>query len=415
MIWNWRFLWILKFEIWNSKRRCLMNKATIRDIDVSGKRVFVRVDFNVPLKEGAIRDDTRIRAALPTINYLLEHNARVILASHLGRPKGKVVEEMRLGVVGERLQQLLGKPVKILKDCIGSEVETAVYALKDGEVALLENLRFYAEEERNEAGFARKLAGLAEIYVNDAFGTAHRAHASTEGMARYLPAVAGFLMEKELEALSKLLENPAKPFLAILGGAKVADKIGVIKNLIPKIDALIIGGGMAYTFLKVKGYEVGKSLLDESFEEAKGILQAIAECNLEFALPSDVVIAPEIKEGVPCQVVNIDAIPPDQIGVDIGPKSIENFKAMIAKARTIFWNGPLGVYEIEAFAQGTKAIAESLADSQAYTCIGGGDSAAAVEALGLADKISHISTGGGASMEFLEGITLPGVAILNDK
>jgi phosphoglycerate kinase len=392
-----------------------MNKATIKDIAVSGKRVFVRVDFNVPLKEGKIRDDTRIRAALPTINYLIEHGARVILASHLGRPKGQVIEEMRLGVVGERLQELLGRPVKILKDCIGSEVEAVVYALKDGEVALLENLRFYPEEEKNEAGFARKLAELAEIYVDDAFGTAHRAHASTEGIARYLPAVAGFLMEKELKALSKLLENPVRPFLAILGGAKVSDKIGVIKNLIPKIDALAIGGGMAYTFLKVTGYEVGKSLLDESFTEAEEILKLIEEYKIEFALPTDVVAAPEIKAEVPYKVVAIADLPPDQIGVDIGPATRETFKAMITKAKTIFWNGPLGVYEIDAFAQGTKAIAEALAQTDAFTCIGGGDSAAAVEALGLADKISHISTGGGASMEFLEGITLPGVAILNDK
>ncbi len=392
-----------------------MNKATIADIDLNGKTALVRVDFNVPVKGGVITDDTRIKATLPTLKYLLEHNAKVVLMSHLGRPDGQKVPEMSLKPVAERLSALLGKPVIFAPDCIGEEVQQIVSRAKPGEVVLLENLRYYPEEEKNDPEFAKKLASLGEIYVNDAFGTAHRAHASTAGVAAYLPAVAGFLMEKELNFLGKLLENPEKPFITILGGAKVKDKIGVIKNLSHKVDGFLIGGGMAFTFLKVQGYEIGKSILDEKIQLAEETLDDCQAKGLGFELPMDVVVAPEIKEGVPTRVVGKNLIPADMIGVDIGPETCRAFADIIAKAKTIFWNGPMGVFEIPEFARGTEAVAKAVAANPGLTCAGGGDSVAAIDKLGLEDKFTHISTGGGASLEFMEGKTLPGVAALLDK
>jgi phosphoglycerate kinase len=400
------------------------SKKTIDDVDLSGKKVFVRVDFNVPQDEtGAITDDRRIRAALPTIKALIEKKAKVILASHLGRPKGTRNPKYTLAPVAARLSELLGQTVPLAGDCIGPEVKTAVDALKPGEAILLENLRFYAEEEKNEAGFVASLASLADAYVNDAFGTAHRAHASTEGVARALeaqgkPAVAGYLMEKELVYLGGALDNPAHPFVAILGGAKVKDKIAVIQNLLPKVDSLIIGGGMAYTFLKAQGYEIGKSLLDETnIDFAKRVL---AESGDKIKLPSDVVIVDGNPfEGDPnaltVKTVSISEIPAEWEGVDIGPESVKEFAAILKNAKLALWNGPAGIFEIDRFAVGTAGIAEALASSGAVSIVGGGDSAAAVEKLGFADRISHISTGGGASLEFLEGKVLPGVAALQDK
>lgn len=391
-----------------------MNKKTIRDIEVAGKRVLVRVDFNVPLdKAGQITDDTRIRAALPTIEYLRDKGAKVIVCSHLGRPKGKVAEEFRLTPVAKRLSELLGTPVRKTDDCIGPEVEKAVAAMKPGDVLLLENLRFHAEEEANDPGFAKQLAALADVYVNDAFGAAHRAHASTEGVAHFLPAVAGFLMERELTFLGKALADPTRPFVAILGGAKVSDKIGVIENLLPKVDWLIVGGGMANTFLKALGYEVGASLVEEDkVELAKDLLQRAGK---KLMLPVDVVIADAFAADAKHQTVPVDKVLPGWRILDIGPQSVEAFNAVLKKAKTVVWNGPMGVFEFPAFAAGTVAIAKSLAETDATTIIGGGDSAAAVEQAGVADKMTHISTGGGASLEFLEGRVLPGVAALQDK
>ena len=393
-----------------------MNKKTVRDIDAQGKRVLVRVDFNVPQDEtGAITDDTRIRAALPTIQYLIDHGAKAILVSHLGRPKG-VDEKLRMNPVAKRLSELLRKPVKKLDDCIGPDVEAAVNQMSPGDVVLLENVRFYKEEEANDPDFAKKLASLADIYVNDAFGTAHRAHASTEGVAHDLPAVAGFLMEKEIEYLGKALTNPDRPFVSILGGAKVKDKIPVIENLIEKVDVLLIGGGMAYTFLKAKGLEVGKSLLDEtSIDLCKELMSKAAAKGIKFELPDDVLVADRLDPAADCKVVPVNAIPADWMGLDIGPKTIENFRAYILSAGTVVWNGPMGVFEMAPFAEGTRATAQAMADSKAATIVGGGDSAAAVEQMGFADKMSHVSTGGGASLEFLEGKALPGVVALNDK
>jgi phosphoglycerate kinase len=390
-------------------------KATIRDIDVKGKKALVRVDFNVPLKEGKIRDDTRIRAALPTINYLLDQGAAVIFMSHLGRPDGQVKEELRLAPVGKRIAELLGRSVKVLGDCVGAEVEKEVAALRPGDVALLENLRFHAEEEANDGEFAKKLASLGDIYVNDAFGTAHRAHASTAGVAAFLPAVSGFLMEKEISVMGGILDKPERPFLAILGGAKVKDKIGVLKNLVEKCDSLIIGGGMAFTFLKVKGHGIGRSLLDPREDLAREIMEKAEKRGITFLLPVDVVVAAEPKEGTQARVVRADEIPDDMMGLDIGPESVKLFSTEIAKAKTVVWNGPMGVFEVPAFAKGTEAVAKALAESGALTCIGGGDSVAAVEKQGISDRITHISTGGGASLEFLEGLVLPGVAALMDK
>jgi phosphoglycerate kinase len=394
-----------------------MSKKTLSDLDVSGKRVLARVDFNVPLDAGNVADDTRIRAALPTIRHLLDHGAAVILMSHLGRPKG-VDGSLRLDKVAERLSQLLGQPVRKLDDCVGPEVEAAAKALKPGEVLLLENVRFHAEEEENDPGFAAQLARLGDLFVNDAFGAAHRAHASTEGVARHLPGVAGFLLSKELEKLGAVLNNPPAPFIAILGGAKVKDKIGVIENLLPKVDAILLGGGMAYTFLKAQGYEVGGSLLDEDFLGKAAELLQTADEKHRLVLPVDVVVTDSFKKPTLARAVPISEIPADMEGVDIGPKTVEQFEKILRGAKTVFWNGPMGVFEKPQFAEGTRAVAEILAriaEGEANVIIGGGDSAAAVEQMGFADRMDHISTGGGASLEFLEGKTLPGVAALRDQ
>jgi phosphoglycerate kinase len=393
-----------------------MNKKTIEDVDVAGKRVLCRVDFNVPLKDGVITDDRRIRAAIPTIQYLVDHGAKVILCSHLGRPKGQVVEELRLNPVAARLAELMGRPVTKVDDCIGEDVKKAVAAMKDGDILLLENLRFHREEEKNDPDFAAQLASLAELYVNDAFGAAHRAHASTEGVTKHLPAVSGYLMKKELDYLSRVISDPERPFVAILGGAKVADKIPVIQNLLTKVDTLIIGGGMAYTFFKAQGLEIGKSLLDEEgLELARKAMEDAKARGVKLLLPTDIVVAAEFNNDSPSRVVPADQIPADMMGLDIGPESREAFAAEIKTARTVFWNGPMGVFEMPNFAHGTLAIAEALAASGATTVVGGGDSAAAIEQMGYADKVSHVSTGGGASLEFVEGRELPGVAALLDR
>ena len=390
-----------------------MKKKTIVDVSWSGKRALVRCDFNVPLDANLnITDDTRIRAAIPTIKYLLEHGAAVVLCSHLGRPKG-VTEGLRLNPVAKRLSELLGKPVKKLDDCIGPAVKAAVAASKPGDVLLLENLRFYAEEEKNNPEFAQKLAKLADIYVNDAFGTAHRAHASTAGVAAYLPAVAGFLLEKEIQFLGEAIQSPKRPFVAILGGAKISDKIAVIENLLSKADTLLIGGGMANTFLKAKGYQLGDSLVEDGSVQLAGEL--IKKGGNKLILPVDVVIADAFAAEAKSKVVSANGV---QVGwrvLDIGPKSVELFVEKISGAKTVVWNGPMGVFEFPPFAKGTFAVAKALADSGATTVIGGGDSVAAVEQSGLAGRITHISTGGGASLEFLEGKELPGIAALNDK
>jgi len=391
-----------------------MNKKTIRDVPVSGKRVLVRVDFNVPLEGGEVRDDTRIVAAVPTIRYLLDHKARVILASHLGRPKGKPTPEFSLRPVAKRLGELLGMPVAFVGECVGPEAEAAVAALKPGEVLMLENLRFHAEEEANDPEFSRKLAALADLYVNDAFGTAHRAHASTAGVAAYLPAVAGFLMEKEIDYLSRALEAPSRPFVAILGGAKISDKIGVVKNLLGKVDRLLIGGGMANTFLKAQGYDVAESLVEEdSVAIAKELL---AQGAGRILLPTDAVVANAFAADAEAKVVPVGQVPAGWRILDIGPETVKAYSKALRGAKTVVWNGPMGVFEFPRFAEGTFAIAHALAKLPgAVTIIGGGDSAAAVEQAGVADKVSHVSTGGGASLEFLEGKTLPGVAALADR
>ncbi len=392
-----------------------MNKKSVKDIDVKGKRVLVRVDFNVPMKGGQVTDDRRIRAALPTINYLLENGASVVLMSHLGRPKGGPDPKYAMDPVAVKLSELLGKPVKKLDDCIGPVVEAAVKAMKPGEVTLLENTRFYKEEEKNGAEMSAQLAALGEVYVNDAFGSAHRAHASTEGVTKTLRlAVAGFLLEKELIYLGKALANPQSPFVAIMGGAKISDKIAVIENLLSKVDAILIGGGMANTFFVAQGYNVGKSLVEaEAIETAKKLLAEHAE---KLILPVDCVVASEFKADAESKIVPIGEVPEGWMIVDIGPATIAHFSNRLASAKTVVWNGPMGVFEMKPFAKGTFAIAQVLANlSDATTIIGGGDSAAAVEESGLADKISHISTGGGASLEFLEGKILPGVAALDDK
>ncbi|MFH1856744.1 MAG: phosphoglycerate kinase [Candidatus Omnitrophota bacterium] len=394
-----------------------MPKLTIKDLDLNGKRVFIRCDFNVPQDEnGNITDDKRIRAALPTINYALEKEAVVILASHLGRPKGEVKEKYRLTPVVLRLSELLNREVKKLNDCIGPEVEEACRTAKPGEVILLENLRFHKEEEKNDAEFSKKLAGLADLYVNDAFGTAHRAHASTEGMTRYLKSAAGFLLQKEIECLGNIMQNPKKPFVSILGGAKVSDKILVIDKLMEKTDVFLIGGGMAYTFLKAKGLEIGASILEaDKVDIAKEILQKAQSRNIKIVLPVDHVAAAEIKEGAEIKNINSQSIPAGLKAADIGDKTIEEFKAVLKNAKTILWNGPLGVFEIEGFDKGTREIAFFISELDAVTVIGGGDSAAAVAQLGLEDKMTHVSTGGGACLEFLEGKELPGVAALTEK
>ena len=394
-----------------------MNKKTIEDIDVSGKRVLVRCDFNVPLDGTKITDDTRIVAALPTIKYLLDHNAAVILCSHLGRPKGEFNMKYSLAPVAERLSEKLDKKVVLAKDVIGEDAKKCVEAMKPGDVVLLENVRFHKEEEKNDPEFAKKLASFAEIYVNDAFGTAHRAHASTEGVAHYLPAVAGFLIGKELDVMGKALENPARPFVAILGGAKVSDKIGVINNLLDKVDTLIIGGGMSYTFQKALGGSVGNSLCEnDKLDLAKEMLEKAKAKGVRMLLPVDNVCGQEFSNDTMRITVHSKQIPDGWEGMDIGPNTQALFAAEIANAATVVWNGPMGVFEFPNFAAGTRAIAQALADNQnCVSIIGGGDSAAAVEQMGYADKMTHISTGGGASLEFLEGKELPGVAALNDK
>ena len=397
-----------------------MNKKTIRDIDVAGKRVLVRVDFNVPLDaEQHVTDDTRITAALPTIQYLLDHRAAVILMSHLGRPKGKAVDTMRLTPVAQHLSALLDKPVQMAPDCIGPAVEALAKNLQPGQVLLLENLRFHNEEEQNDAEFARQLASLGELYVNDAFGTAHRAHASTEGVTHYMPGVAGFLMEKEINYLGGALENPRRPFAAIIGGAKVSDKIAVLERLISMVDILLIGGGMANTFFKAEGYEIGDSLFEEGkVDVAKELITKARQRGLKFLLPTDVTIADRFAADATHKVVASTAVSPGWRIMDIGPESIAAFRKALESAQTIVWNGTLGVAEMPPFAKGTDAIIEILAErtsAGATTIIGGGDSAAAVDQAGAAEKMSHVSTGGGASLEFLEGRVLPGVAALQDK
>ena len=387
-------------------------KQTVRDRSWSGVRTLVRCDFNVPLENGVITDDRRITEALPTIRHLIEQGASVILCSHLGRPKG-VTPEFSLAPVAARLTELLGMPVPLLPDCVGAEVEAACGALQPGQVALLENVRFHAEEEKNDPAFAAALASLAQAYVNDAFGTAHRAHASTEGVAHRLPAVAGFLIEKELEYLGNALDEPARPFVAILGGAKVKDKIAVIDSLLPKVDHLIIGGGMAFTFIKAAGGQIGGSLVDETnLVYASDLLKKHSE---KLLLPTDVVIASEFSATVPTSVVPAGEIPDGMLGLDIGPESIARFGEVIRAAHTIVWIGPMGVFEFEPFAAGTRGVAQALADAHGTTIVGGGDSAAAIEKFGFSDDVSHVSTGGGASLEFLEGKVLPGIAALLDK
>ncbi|QDX91514.1 phosphoglycerate kinase [Brevibacillus laterosporus] len=393
-----------------------MNKKSIRDIELAGKRVFCRVDFNVPMQDGVITDDTRIRAAVPTIQFLIDNHAKIILASHFGRPKGEVVEEMRLTAVGEHLASLLGKPVKKLNDSIGTEVEAAVQEMKEGDVILLENVRFHKGEEKNDPELAKSFAKLADLFVNDAFGTAHRAHATTAGIAQHIPAVAGLLMEKEIQFMGGALSKPERPFTAIVGGAKVKDKIGVIENLLGKVDTLIIGGGMANTFIKAQGYNVGASLCEEDkLELARTLMEQAKERKVNLLMPVDVVVADKFAADANKQVVSIDAIPEGWMALDIGPKTMANYRDAIVPSKTVVWNGPMGVFEMDAFAAGTIAVANAMEECQGTTIIGGGDSVAAVEKAGVAEKMTHISTGGGASLEFMEGKELPGVTALQNK
>ena len=396
------------------------NKKSVEDIDVAGKRVLCRCDFNVPTKDGKITSDKRIVAALPTIQYLVKHNARVILCSHMGKPKGEVKPELSLQVVADRLSELLGQPVKMAKDVVGESAQALAASLKNGEVMLLENTRFEKGETKNDPELSKKLASMADIFVNDAFGTAHRAHASTAGVADYLPAVCGYLVQKEVSIMGKALADPERPFVAILGGAKVSDKLNVINNLLEKVDTLIIGGGMAYTFVAAKGYGIGKSLFDaEKVDYCKDMMKKAEEKGVKLLLPIDTVVAADfpnpIDGPVEVKTVPVDQIPADMEGLDIGEKTRALFADAIKNAKTVVWNGPMGVFENPTLAKGTIAVAQALADSDAVTIVGGGDSAAACEQLGFADKITHISTGGGASLEFLEGLELPGIACLQDK
>jgi len=393
-----------------------MAKVSLGDLDVAGKRVLMRVDFNVPLDDqGEITSDLRIRAALPSIKSILERGGSLILMSHLGRPKGQMVEKLRMNPVGVRLGELLGKPVRKLQDCIGPQVEAAVSEMQDGDVILLENLRFHPEEETGDNTFAQSLAGLADLYVNDAFGAAHRAHASVVGVSRHLPSAAGLLLLKEIKFLSLLLQKPEVPFIAILGGAKVSDKIGTIENLLNRLSALLIGGAMAYTFLKASGKSVGNSRVEEeSIDTAKTILASAEEQAVELLLPEDHLLARKLDPSAETMIADGE-IPAGWLGVDIGPKTIDTYVSKIQEAKTIFWNGPVGIFEMEPFAQGSKAIAQALAASTATTVVGGGDTATAVEAFGLVDEMTHVSTGGGAALELLEGKELPGIAALPDK
>ena len=398
----------------------MYNKKTIEDVAVSGKKVLVRCDFNVPIKDGRITSDKRIVEALPTIKYLLDHGAKVILCSHMGKPKGEVNPKYSLAPVAAKLSELLGKTVVLTKDIIGEDAKAKAAALGEGEAILLENVRFDAREEKNDPQFSKELASLAEIYVNDAFGTAHRAHASTAGVAAYLPAVCGYLIQKEIGIMGKALSNPERPFVAILGGAKVSDKLNVINNLLGKVDTLIIGGGMAYTFLAAKGYGVGKSLLDETkIDYCRDMMKKAEEKGVKLLLPVDTTVAAAFPDPIDAPidvcVVDADKIPADKQGLDIGPKTMELYATAAKSAKTVVWNGPMGVFENPTLAKGTIAVAKALAESDAVTIVGGGDSAAACEQLGFADKITHISTGGGASLEFLEGLVLPGIACLQNK
>ncbi|MBA2942907.1 phosphoglycerate kinase [Paenibacillus sp. CGMCC 1.16610] len=393
-----------------------MSKKSVRDVEVAGKRVFVRVDFNVPVENGQITDDTRIRETLPTIKYLVEQGAKVILAAHFGRPNGQVVEELRLTPVAVKLAELLGQNVIKADQSVGEIVKAQVDALENGDVLLLENVRFNEGEEKNDPELAKAFADLADLFVNDAFGAAHRAHASTSGIAAYIPAVSGLLMEKELDVLGKALNNPERPFTAIVGGSKVKDKIAVIENLLNIADNVLIGGGLSYTFLKAQGYEIGKSLLDNSkLDLALSFIAKAKEKGVNFLLPVDIVVTDKFSADANTQIVDIDSIPADWEGIDIGPKTRALYADVIAKSKLVVWNGPMGVFEIEPFSHGTRAVAEACAKTEGYTVIGGGDSAAATEKFHLAEQMNHMSTGGGASLEFMEGKALPGVVALNDK
>ena len=395
-----------------------LSKRTIRDIEVDGKNVLVRVDFNIPLdiRTGAISDDTRLRAVLPTVRYLIDHKARVILCSHLGRPDGKVVDSLRMAPVALRFSQLIGRPVITTTDCVGSEAREAVSALENGEILLLENLRFHPEEVRNDPSFARSLAQLANIYVDDAFGTAHRAHASTVGVAEYLPSVAGFLMEKELRALGSIMDNPATPFCALLGGAKVSDKIALIQNILDKVNLICVGGGMAATFLHAQGYGVGYSSVEgDKLDLARQLVESTKRKGVSFHLPVDVMVADSIDDNAQTDIVSVAEIEHTKYIVDIGPQTIKDFCQQLKQCQTVFWNGPLGICEIPRFARGTKSIADFVAGIEATTVIGGGSTAETVAEMGLSDKMTHVSTGGGAGLMFLEGKTLPGVAVLLEE
>ncbi|EIM08113.1 phosphoglycerate kinase [Planococcus antarcticus DSM 14505] len=394
----------------------MQQKMTMKDLDLKGKRVFCRVDFNVPMEEGKVTDDTRIRAAVPTIKYLIEQGAKVILASHLGRPKGEFNEDMRLAATGVRLAELLHKEVKSLEESIGEKVEKEISAMQEGDIILLENVRFNPGEEKNDEELAKAFAALADVFVNDAFGAAHRAHASTAGIASYLPAVSGLLLEKELDVLGKALSEPERPFTAIIGGAKVKDKIGVIDHLLDKVDNLLIGGGLSYTFIKAQGFEIGNSLVEEDkLELAKSFIEKAKQKGVNFYLPVDATVASEFSKDAATKSVNIQEIPSDWMGLDIGPETVKVYADVIKNSKLIIWNGPMGVFEMPAFENGTKSVAQAMAETSGYTVIGGGDSAAAVEKFHVADKMDHISTGGGASLEFMEGKDLPGVSALTDK
>jgi phosphoglycerate kinase len=396
-----------------------LHKQTVRDVDVRGKRVFLRSDLNVPIDDGRITDDTRIRASLPTLIHLLEQGATVILASHLGRPHGKVNDAYRLKPVADRLSQLLRRPVKMTGDALGPGVQDAVGKLRPGDLLLLENLRFHAGEEANDPAFAEALAAFADLYVNDAFGSAHRAHASTEGITHFLPAVAGLLLEREVNALSRLLDRPPRPFHTVIGGAKISEKLNVLRVLVGRCQAILVGGGMANTFLAAKGLEMGKSLVEtEQLESASAIMAEARRRRMRFMLPTDVLVAAQVHHRAPREVVSVNAVPKDWMVVDIGPQTVDKYREALGKARTIFWNGPMGIFEVAPFAEGTNAIARAIAERTAdgaITVVGGGDSVAAVQQLGLIDQMSHVSTGGGASLEFVEGRTLPGVAALLDR